>query len=169
MTLLCACLVLPLQAGPTTTAKPEELGLSSERLMRVREAVQRHIDAKAVAGAVTMVARNGRIAHLEAHGLIDIEAKRTMPKDGIFRLASMSKPITAVAVLMLIKEGKIRLNDPVSRFIPEPPASPAGGRGGRGGPPVEVDLVLATREITIRDLLTHGASSLGRRIARHEW
>jgi CubicO group peptidase (beta-lactamase class C family) len=139
--------------------------------MRVREAVQRHIDAKAVSGAVTLVARNGRIAHLEAHGLIDIEAKRPMPKDGIFRLASMSKPITAVAVMMLIEEGKIRLNDPVSRFIPEfkamkvavpkggvePPAAPAGGRGGRGGPPVEVDLVPANREITIRDLLTHGS------------
>ena len=81
--LLCACLIRPLQAGPTTMAKPEELGLSSERLMRVREAVQRHIDAKAVSGAVTLVARNGRIAHLEAHGLIDIEAKRPMPKDGI--------------------------------------------------------------------------------------
>ena len=143
--LLCAGVVLPLQAGPTLTAKPEEVGLSSERLMRVREAVQRHLDAKALSGAVTLVARNGRIAHLEAHGLIDVEAKRPMPKDGIFRLASMSKPITAVAVMMLLEEGKVRLNDPVSRFIPEfkgmkvavpkggvePPAAPAGGRGGR--------------------------------------
>jgi CubicO group peptidase (beta-lactamase class C family) len=168
--LLAAGLVLPLQAGPTLTAKPEEVGLSSERLTRVREAVQRHIDAKSVSGAVTLVARNGRIAHFEAHGLIDIEAKRPMPKDGIFRLASMSKPITAVAVMMLLEEGKLRLNDPVSRFLPEfkgmkvavpkggvePPAAP-GGRGGRGGPPVEVDLVPAAREITIRDLLTHGS------------
>ena len=169
--LLCSCLSLPLQAGPTIMAKPEEVGLSSERLVRIREAVQRHIDAKAVSGAVTLVARHGRIVHLEAHGSIDIEAKRPMPKDGIFRLASMSKPITAVAVMMMIEEGKIRLNDPVSRFIPEfkamkvavpkggvePPPAPAGGRGGRGGPPVEVDLVPANRDITVRDLLTHGS------------
>jgi CubicO group peptidase (beta-lactamase class C family) len=92
-----------------------------------------------------------------------------MPKDGIFRLASMSKPITAVVVMMLLEEGKVRTSDPVWRFIPEfkgakvavakggvePPAA-TGGRGGRGGPPVEVDLFAATREITIRDLLTHG-------------
>jgi CubicO group peptidase (beta-lactamase class C family) len=169
--LLCGCLVLPLQAGPTATVKPEEVGLSSERLVRIREAVQRHIDAKAVSGAVTLVARNGRIAHLEAHGLSDIEAKRPMPKDGIFRLASMSKPITAAAVMMMVEEGKVRLNDPVSRFIPEfksmnvavpnggvePAAATAGGRGGRGGPPVEIDLVPANREITVRDLLTHGS------------
>ena len=171
MLLLCSCLSLPLQAGPTIMAKPEEVGLSSERLVRIREAVQRHIDAKAVSGAVTLVARQGRIVHLEAHGSIDIEAKRPMPKDGIFRLASMSKPITAVAVMMMIEEGKIRLNDPVSRFIPEfkamkvavpkggvePPPAPAGGRGSRGGPPVEVDLVPANRDITVRDLLTHGS------------
>ena len=121
-----------------------------------------------------MVARHGKIAHLEAHGLLDIESKRAMPKDGVFRLASMSKPITAVAVMMMVEEGKVRLSDPVSRFIPEfksmkvavakpnargggaAPASP-GGPGGRGGPPPEVDLVSATREITIRDLLTHGS------------
>ncbi len=85
-----------------------------------------------------------------------------MPKDAIFRLASMSKPIGAVAVMMMIEEGKVRLNDPVSRFIPEfkqarvavpkPGAAPAGR--GRGGPPPEVDLVDA-RPITVRDLLTH--------------
>ena len=93
--------------------------MSTERLARVREAVQRHLDAGALPGAVTLVARNGRIVHFEAHGLIDVEAKKPMPKDGVFRLASMSKPITAVAVMMLIEEGKVRLTDPVSRFIPE--------------------------------------------------
>jgi CubicO group peptidase (beta-lactamase class C family) len=181
--LACAVLTLPLQAGSIGAAKPEELGFSSERLSRIHDAVQRHLDAKAIAGAVTMVVRNGRIAHLEAHGLIDIEANRPMPKDGVFRLASMSKPITAVAVMMMIEEGKLRLNDPVSRFIPEfkgmkvavakpgsePAAAPAGGPGGRGGPPPDVDLVPASREITIRDLLTHGSGlmsgGLGQRTA----
>jgi CubicO group peptidase (beta-lactamase class C family) len=173
--LVCACAGLSLQgAGLVTTARPEDVGLSSERLDRIHDAVQRHIDAGSISGAVTLVARHGKIAHLEAHGLMDIESKRAMPKDGVFRLASMSKPITAVAVMMMVEEGKVRLSDPVSRFIPEfksmkvavakpnargggaAPASP-GGPGGRGGPPPEVDLVCATREITIRDLLTHGS------------
>src|SRR4030095_9237515 len=73
--LLCSCLSPPLVAGSAIMAKPEEVGLSSERLVRIREAVQRHIDAKAVSGAVTLVARQGRIVHLEAHGSIDIRAK----------------------------------------------------------------------------------------------
>jgi CubicO group peptidase (beta-lactamase class C family) len=155
-----------------TAPKPEEVGLSSERLQRIHQAVQRHIDAKDVSGAVTLVARKGRIAHLEAHGLMDIESNKPMPKDGIFRLASMSKPITGAAVMMLVEEGKIRLNDPVSRFIPEfktlnkvavpKPGAPAGaGRGaaagGGRGAPQEFDTVSASRAITIKDLLTHGS------------
>jgi CubicO group peptidase (beta-lactamase class C family) len=165
---IVATLTLPViaGAGAVGTGKPEDVGLSSERLARIREAVQRQIDAGAVPGAVTLVARRGKVVHFEAHGVNDVEAKKPMAKDAIFRLASMSKPITAVAVMMMIEEGKVRLSDPVSRFIPEfkqalvavpkPGATvPApGGRGGRGGPPPEVDLV-PTRPITIRDLLTH--------------
>lgn len=163
-----ALLAVPVQAGSVASASPEEVGLSSERLQRVHEAVERHIEAGSLAGAVTIVARRGRIAHFEAHGLLDVETKRPMPRDGIFRLASMSKPITAVAVMMLVEEGRIRLNDPVSRFIPEfdsprvaiaPPGrgggpAAAGRGGGRGGAPA-VDTVTASRPITVFDLLTH--------------
>ena len=169
---------LPLgTAGSVATAKPEEVGLSTERLLRVRELVQRHLDARNVSGVVTLVARRGRIAHFDAQGMQDIEAKKPMPKDGIFRLASMSKPITGVAIMMLVEEGKVRLNDPVSRFLPEyktlkvavarPGAGPAGGgRGGAGGRAgtgegeVPYDVVSASREITIRDLLTHTSGLL---------
>ena len=166
-----AALSLTMALVPTAP-KAEEVGLSSERLGRVHQAIQRHIDAKDISGAVTLIARRGRIAHLEAHGLMDIEARKPMHKDGIFRLASMSKPITGAAVMMLVEEGKIRLNDPVSRFIPEfkslnkvavpkPGAQAAGGRGagggGRGAAAAEFDTVSANREITIKDLLTHGS------------
>ena len=159
--------VLTLSAGSVPTAKPEEVGLSTERLKRVGEAVQRHIAAGNVSGAVTLIARKGRIAHFEAQGMQDIETKKPMPKDGIFRLASMSKPITGVALMMLVEEGKVRLSDPVSRFIPEfkalnkvavaRPTAPAAGARGAGNSAPAYDVVTATREITIRDLLTHGS------------
>jgi len=170
-----AAFTLPLAAGNggVSAGKAEDLGFSPERLARVREAVQRHVDAGQVSGAVTLVARRGKIAHFESYGVIDLESKKPMPKDGIFRLASMSKPITAVAVMMMVEEGKVRLTDPVSRFIPEfrgakvampkPGAraggAPAGGGapGGGRGPAPEFDTVSATRDITIRDLLTHGS------------
>ena len=92
-------LTLPLMAGSVPTAKPEDVGFSSERLPRIHEAVQRHIDAGDITGAVTLVARRGRIAHFEAHGLMDLESKRPMTKDAIFRIMSMTKPVTAVAVM----------------------------------------------------------------------
>jgi CubicO group peptidase (beta-lactamase class C family) len=174
---LIALLVVPVVAAPpvpsTPIAKAEEVGLSTERLQRIHEVVQRHVETHDVSGAVTLVARRGRIAHFEAQGLMDIESKKPMARDTIFRLASMSKPITAVAVMMMIEEGKIRLTDRVSTFIPEfknlkvavgkggstaPVQMPSGRGGGPGGPPgplPEFDLVPAAREITVKDLLTH--------------
>ena len=112
---VCVCAGLSLHgAGSVTMAKPEDVGLSSERLMRVHEAVQRHIDAGSLSGAVTLVARHGKIAHLEGHGLMDIESKKAMPKDGVFRLASMSKPITAVAVMMMLSKASPARLSPVA-------------------------------------------------------
>ncbi|MCX6614218.1 MAG: serine hydrolase [Acidobacteria bacterium] len=100
-------------------AKPEAVGLSAERLGRIRETMQRHMDAHDIAGAVTLVARRGRVAHLEAHGFMDVEGKRAMEKNAVFRIWSMTKPVAGVAILMLMEDGKVRLNDPVSKFIPE--------------------------------------------------
>ncbi len=135
---------------------PEDAGMSSERLRRIHESIMRHVDAGEISGAVTVVARRGRVVHFEAHGLMDIESKRPMEKDAIFRLASMTKPITAVATMMLVEEGKLRLSDPVSKFLPEfkemkvavPRPNPDGG-------PVTFDEVPANRELVIQDLLTH--------------
>src|SRR5215210_4618385 len=106
--IFCAVLVLPLSAA-TPTAKPEEVGLSAERLKRVTELVQRHLDAKSFSGAVTLVARNGRIGHFEAQGLMDLESKKPMQKDAMFRIMSMTKPVVGVAVMMMVEEGKVRL------------------------------------------------------------
>ncbi len=144
------------------SGSPESLGFSAPRLHRIDEVVQRYIDDHLISGAVTVVGRHGQIAHYEAQGLMDIEAKTPMRKDAIFRMASMSKPVTGVAILMLMEEGKLRLTDPVSRFIPEfkdqtvampkGPARPT-GRGGAMEQPIYT--VPASRDITIRDLLTH--------------
>src|SRR5262244_2252572 len=85
---------LPLMAATLPNAKPEEVGLSTERLQRIHQMLQRRIDAGDISGAVTLIARNGRVALFETHGLMDIETKKPMAKDAIFRMASMTKPIT---------------------------------------------------------------------------
>jgi len=163
-----ALVALGLTAGVLPNGKPEDVGLSSERLQRIGQVIQRYIDAKDLAGAVTVVSRRGKVAHFEAQGLMDVERNTPMRKDAIFRMASMSKPVTGVAILMLLEEGKVRLNDPVSKFIPEfkdskvaiekaqpPGAATAGvGRGQTARVP-EIYTVPANREITIRDLMTH--------------
>jgi CubicO group peptidase (beta-lactamase class C family) len=147
----------PLFAANLPTATPEQSGMSTERLKRLSAAMRGYIDRGDVAGTVMLVARKGRVVHLEAQGLADLESKTPMRTDSIFRLASMTKPITSVAVMMLLEEGRFLLNDPVSKFIPEfknPKVAVAHPPGtNRAG----VTLVAADREITIRDLLTHTA------------
>src|SRR5688572_9403955 len=149
-------------SGAGVTAKPEDVGLSSERLKQVNALVQRHLDAKSFAGAVTLVARNGRIVHLQAQGMADLEAKVPMKTDSMFRIMSMTKPVVGVAILMMMEEGKVRLNDPVSKFIPAlkgmqvavpQPGGPAQAQGAAAEP--RYYTVPADHEITVRELLTH--------------
>jgi CubicO group peptidase (beta-lactamase class C family) len=164
--MLATAVLMP--AASIQTAKPEQTGFSTERLARIHDMVQRHIDAHDISGAVTLVARNGKIAHFEAHGLADIEAKKPMAKDSLFWIMSMTKPVVGTSVLMMVEEGKLRLTDPVWKFIPEfkgakvavlqdrPPSTPgtAAPAPARGTPPLFYT-VPATRELTIQDLLTH--------------
>jgi CubicO group peptidase (beta-lactamase class C family) len=173
--LLVAALALAHTAVFTASSpgvKPEEVGLSSERLQRISQMVARRIAAGEIAGAVTIVARKGKVAHLSAQGVMDLESKQPMTPASMFRIASMTKPVVGVAIMMMIEEGKLHLNDPVSRYIPEfrgmkvgvaMPAAPAPGGGqppaGRGAEP-QFYTVPAQREITIKDLLTH-VSGLG--------
>jgi CubicO group peptidase (beta-lactamase class C family) len=161
----CALLVVLLAgslvaAGPT--AKPEDVGLSAARLQRITDMVQRRIAAGDLAGAVTIVARRGKVAHLSAQGVMDLDSKQPMTPASMFRIASMTKPVIGVAVMMLVEEGKLHLNDPVARYIPQfanmkvAVARPA--TGGSEGPSFYT--VPAQRAITIKDLLTH-TSGLG--------
>jgi CubicO group peptidase (beta-lactamase class C family) len=130
---------------------PESVGLDSSRLRRINEAARTYIDRGVIAGAVTLVSRRGRVALLEAHGHMDLAARRAVRPDTIFRLASMTKPVVSVAVLSLFEAGKLLLTDPVSAFLPAFKDMQVATPGG---------LVPANREITLHDLLTH-TSGLG--------
>jgi CubicO group peptidase (beta-lactamase class C family) len=167
--LLLASLVR-LAAGQPA-AVPESVGLSSERLARLRVAMQRYVDEGRVPGLVTYVARGGRVAHLEAYGRADVEAGRPMLADTVFRVASQTKAFTSVAVMMLVEEGLVGLADPVARYIPAfatTTVALAPPPGAVQGSPVAV--VPAERPITIRDLLTHTAGiSYGFGPAQERW
>lgn len=164
-------------AASIPTARPEDVGISTERLQRVREMVLRKVQANDLPGAVTIVARRGKVVHHEANGVMDLESKKPMTKDTLFRLASSSKPVTAAAILILMEEGKLKLTDPVSKYIPEfknprvmleadRPATPMADRPGSGDKNYTVP---ADREITIVDLLTHTSGLASGGIANAEF
>jgi CubicO group peptidase (beta-lactamase class C family) len=133
-------------------AKPESVGLSPDRLERINNAVQKGIDDKRIAGAVTLVMRHGQIAWFKAQGMQDREAGKPMKPDTIFRICSMSKPITTTAVMILYEEGHFLLDDPISKYLPEFKNPRVLVKPPNGGNPYTIP---ATREITIRDLLRH--------------
>jgi len=126
-----------LAEGPAT-AKPEEAGFTSAGLARIDAYIKNEIAGNKIPGAIMMIQRNGKTVYYSSFGVRDPGTKEPMTPDSIFRIYSMSKPITGAAVMMLIEEGKIRLTDPVSRFIPEfknPKVAMLknpGGPGGRG-------------------------------------
>ena len=97
---------------------PEDVGLSGARLYKIDHLTQRYIDEGKIPGSVTLVARRGEIAHLETQGLMDIEANKKMQEDTIFRIYSMSKPVTSCALMMLYEDGCFQLDDPVAKYIP---------------------------------------------------
>ncbi|MHC4179712.1 MAG: serine hydrolase domain-containing protein, partial [Planctomycetota bacterium] len=99
-------------------AAPEQVGLSGKKLAEIGPFVQKYIDAQEMSGAITIIARRGKVIHFEAHGLMDVNANKPMQEDAIFRIYSMTKPVVAVAVMRLYEEGKIDLNDPISRYLP---------------------------------------------------
>ena len=148
--ILAAALATEASAQGLPAARPESVGISGARLNRLSAAMQRAVDDQVLAGAVTLVARRGKIVHFESHGKLDRERNVAMRNDAIFRIASMTKVVTSVAALMLMEEGRLLLSDPVSKFIPSF-ARTRVASSGQGEP------VPARRPITIRDLMTHTA------------
>jgi CubicO group peptidase (beta-lactamase class C family) len=141
------------KSAPLSPASPESAGMSEERLNRIDAMCKASVEDGNLPGIVALVARNGKIVFHEAYGMADNQSNRRMKKDDIFRIASQSKAITSTAVMMLWEEGKFRLDDPVSKFIPE-----------FKNPMVLTSFkyedtsyraVPADKEITIRHLITH--------------
>ena len=117
--LLLASLSLFAAADAPPVAKPETVGLSSARLERLAQAIKQDVDHGRMPGAVVAIARKGKLAYYESFGFVDKAAGAPMPKDAIFALASMTKPMVAVAALMLMEQGDLLLNDPVGNYLPE--------------------------------------------------
>ncbi len=164
--LLVVALCSPLFGQSLQRGKPEEVGLSSERLQRVTDVFQGYVKNGQLAGAVVLVARRGKVAYLQAFGQRDREASAAMRDDAIFRIASQSKALVSVAAMILQEQGKLLLSDPVGKYLPEfTKTTVAVARPGGG-----YDVVPATRPITIRDLLMHTSGvSYGSGLAADRW
>jgi CubicO group peptidase (beta-lactamase class C family) len=129
------------------SVKPERMGFSSERLARISDLTQRYVDEGKFAGVITMVARKGKIVHFEAVGNRGAEDPTPLRKDDLFRIYSMTKPITAAAAMQLYEQGLFHLNDPVSKYVPELKDLQVLNQAG--------ELVPAATEMTMQQLLTH--------------
>ena len=152
---LSAGIVAAAHADQLPVAKPESVGLSSVRLERLAQAIRRDVETGRMPGAVVAIARKGKLAYYEAFGFADAAARTPMARDSIFSLASMTKPLAAVATLMLVEQGDLLLNDPVGNYLPAlkdmKVATPTGE-------------VVAQRQPTLQDMLRHtGGVSYGNR------
>ncbi|MQA28667.1 MAG: serine hydrolase [Luteitalea sp.] len=149
LTLLLATPAVTAQRLPS--AAPATVGISTERLERLHRGMQAFVDRREASGVVTLLARDGKVVDAHAVGAADVASNRPMNVDTLFRIASMTKPITSVAVMMLLEEGRLQLTDPISRYIPSFENMKVVTKNDAG-----VDtLVPARRPITVRDLLTH--------------
>ena len=146
---LFGCLLLGrAQAEELPLAIPRDVGLSAEKLARVTTLVQGAVDKNQTAGVVVLIARHGKVPYLETFGKLNASTGEPMPLDAIFRIHSMSKPITTAAALLLYEEGRFKLDEPVSKYLPE-------FKGLRVSAGKNDETVGAKREMTIRDLMRH--------------
>lgn len=147
LTVLITCIALVAPAAELPTADPESVWMSSARLERVNLWLEEMVEAKQAAGFVTLVSRHGKVVHHRATGTKGMDESDAMPLDALFDIASMTKPITAAAALMLLEEGRFTLGEPVSKHLPEF-AEPMIATDAGGPTP-------AKRTMTIRHLFTH--------------
>lgn len=166
-TALSGCMGMPgAGAVELTEAAPNAVGMAPDLTASIDAMMKGHIDADRITGGVTMVARRNRIVHASAHGLFDRAKGTPMRKDGLFRMMSSTKPVTGVAVLQQREEGRLSLDDKLSKYIPElkemkvwkpgvQEARRAGGMEAMRAPPKPDEVVPANREITLKDLATH--------------
>jgi CubicO group peptidase (beta-lactamase class C family) len=146
---------LHLQAGDLPRAKPEEVGLSSQRLAMITEVLKADVASKRIPGAVLLIARHGKLAYLESVGNLDASTESPMTADAIFRIYSMSKPITTVAAMMLVEDGKLNLENPVSMYLPEFAKMMVGVEKPDAGGTPTLELVPARRPMSVYDLMRH--------------
>ncbi len=142
-------------ADPLPTATPESVGFSPERLGRITEALRGDIAKGTIPGAVLLISRHGKIAYFESLGSLDPQAKTQMGWDAIFRIYSMSKPITTVCAMMLVEQGKLALADPVAKYIPDFKNVKVGEEKRDADGKVTLDLAAPKRPMTIQDLMRH--------------
>ena len=151
---------------PLPTANPEQLGFSSERLKRLDDAFNNYVSENKMAGSVILIARKGKIGYYKAFGFRDKESNSKMDVGSIFRIASQTKAIVSTGIMMLQEEGKLLIQDSVSRFIPEYEKTTVAVSKPGGG----YEVIRAKRQMTIRDLLTHTAGvGYGDGMAAQEW
>jgi CubicO group peptidase (beta-lactamase class C family) len=154
------CLIVPLAASAappasgTPTATPESVGFSSERLERLHALIQQEVDQKQLAGAITILARHGKIIDYRTYGQRDLAASAAMTKDTIFRDYSMTKPVTGVAMMILYEEGKWLPNDPIAKYIPEFAQLKVFSGVDADGKMILVD---PDHQPTMRELMSHSA------------
>jgi CubicO group peptidase (beta-lactamase class C family) len=164
--LLFAALAQESRPQELPKSKPEDVGMSSARLQTLSTTLDGYVKEGRLAGGVAMILRRGKVAYLHNFGDRDRESKSAMKADSIFRIASQSKALTSVSIMMLQEEGKLTIGDPVSKFIPEFANSTVAVPKDGGG----YDIVKAKRQITLRDLLTHtSGASYGGGPARDKW
>jgi CubicO group peptidase (beta-lactamase class C family) len=157
---LCAGLALSLGtnvwAQGLPAADPAVVGIAPERLGRIGEVFRRDVEAGSIPGAVMLIARRGKLAYHEAFGMRDVAAHASMPKDAIFRLGSMTKPLTITAAMMLVEEGKLSLDDPIANYLPQFAKMQVGiEHDDPQSGEVSLEVVPARRPITIVDLMRH--------------
>ena len=162
ISLVLGCTVAALAADPFSIGKidPEAAGMNSARLARIPARMKEFVTAEETAGVVTLVVRHGHVASLEAVGYQDLESKTPMRTDTVFRVASVTKPVTCAGIMILVDEGRLSLIDPAEKFLPEFKGLKLNPCGTRAG--YNCELVTPSRPVNILDLMTHTSGLPGR-------